>query len=393
MSSDSIHIKLAAINFPLAAVRARVLSGFFLRLPVAMASEPLFCPICLTKSPQNFPPLYPRCVPFHSSALLPNQPTTACLQPGDDVCALSSTQFTSLTLVCITPYNHDTSIFEFALPEPHQLLCLRPFTHLIVRAPGKQHDGRDAERAYTSISDPLQRGSFCLMVKRYAEWGVPMFVHSYKPKGAVSNFLHQLRVGDAVDFRLNAAAHVRLRLPFSSAGIRKVTMVCVGAGVAPFIQLLRNVLTSEQDHSVDLTLIYGNRSVRDILQRELLISFARMHSNFRLVLVVGSRYANVRMHYDNCPPKCKLVHLPPAPENWHELDVDAADGVLSREQGWIDETVLAKHAHPPNDDTRVIVCGLPAVYEAICGPRLESGLSKGSYLANLGYADHMIVKM
>ena len=40
---------------------------------------------------------------------------------------------------------------------------------------------------------------------------------------------------------------------------------------------------------------------------------------------------------------------------------------------------------------QVFVCGLPGVYDALCGPRGEP-LLPGSALHDLGYTDEMVVK-
>ncbi|RYH17036.1 hypothetical protein EON65_29180 [archaeon] len=96
---------------------------------------------------------------------------------------------------------------------------------------GCEHDGSDAIRPYTSVSDdsPADNpsshsrtpstidsshsptGTFAILVKRYDEWGVKeapqthfLFTktnHSYKPPGAVSNYIHKLSVGENVMFK------------------------------------------------------------------------------------------------------------------------------------------------------------------------------------------------
>ena len=65
-------------------------------------------------------------------------------------------------------YNDNTSIFEFALPSACKegSLNLPVLGHLIVKAPGKEHDGGDAVRPYTSISPFSKQGSFEILVKR-----------------------------------------------------------------------------------------------------------------------------------------------------------------------------------------------------------------------------------
>ena len=65
---------------------------------------------------------------------------------------------------------------------------------------------------------------------------------------------------------------------------------------------------------------------------------------------------------------------------------------VQAELGWVDELMIRKHAFPPAADTRVFVCGLPAVYESLCGPRNEPGLVKGTSLELLGYSSPMVVK-
>jgi hypothetical protein len=61
--------------------------------------------------------------------------------------------WTELSLLSITPYNHDTSIFRFTLPPRAQKLNLPIGGFVLVLAPGREHDGSDAVRPYTSVSD------------------------------------------------------------------------------------------------------------------------------------------------------------------------------------------------------------------------------------------------
>ena len=73
--------------------------------------------------------------------------------------------WTDLKLVSTRVYNDNWSIFEFALP-PESCLNLPVLGHLMIKAPGKGHDGGDAIQPYTSISPFNKRGSFEIMVKR-----------------------------------------------------------------------------------------------------------------------------------------------------------------------------------------------------------------------------------
>lgn len=64
------------------------------------------------------------------------------------------------------------------------------------------------------------------------------------------------------------------------------------------------------------------------------------------------------------------------------------------EQGWVDGPKIRQHGFPPAPGTRVLVCGLPGVYEKLCGPREEVGqVTAGSVLAEMGYTGEMVIKL
>lgn len=62
-------------------------------------------------------------------------------------------------------------------------------------------------------------------------------------------------------------------------------------------------------------------------------------------------------------------------------------------QGWITEEKIKKYAPGPSIHTKVLVCGLPGVYEKLCGYRDSSAVAADSALGRLGYADDMVVKL
>ena len=77
-------------------------------------------------------------------------------------------KWTNLRLRSIEAHNHDTSIFEFELPDPNVLLQLPITAHMLVKAPGNDDEGEDVEhvRPYTAIEES-HPGRFKIMVKRY----------------------------------------------------------------------------------------------------------------------------------------------------------------------------------------------------------------------------------
>lgn len=146
-----------------------------------------------------------------------------------DVCAIPR-EWTSLELLAIKKYNHDTSILRFKLPLGRTRLDLPVGSFLLVKAPGSERDGKDAVRPYTSISDDdialdgESSGSFEILCKRYDEWGAKensqthfLFTktdHSYRPPGAASNYIHKLTVGSTLDFQYTADCVGRMNFPF-----------------------------------------------------------------------------------------------------------------------------------------------------------------------------------
>ena len=60
----------------------------------------------------------------------------------------------------------------------------------------------------------------------------------------------------------------------------------------------------------------------------------------------------------------------------------------------MNEEKIIKYGYPPAVDTRVFICGLPGVYEKLCGYRDNTDmLDTNSILYKLGYTCNMIVKL
>ena len=83
-------------------------------------------------------------------------------------------------------------------------------------------------------------------------------------------------------------------------------------------------------------------------------------------------------------PEVKVVSCHPG---W----VDTPE--YTAETGWIDKAKIEKYCFPPAEDTLLFVCGLPPMYEALCGPRTEKAIKEGSVLHQLGYTADMVAKM
>lgn len=120
----------------------------------------------------------------------------------------------------IEPSVYFSSIFRFKLLDSTRHLDLPIGSFFLIRAPQCDHDGDDAVRPYTSITDYSNddnRGYFDLLCKRYDQWGVKESIqthflftktnHSFKPPGAASNYVHRLQPGDTLDFKCKSVVH------------------------------------------------------------------------------------------------------------------------------------------------------------------------------------------
>ena len=93
------------------------------------------------------------------------------------------------------------------------------------------------------------------------------------------------------------------------------------------------------------------------------------------------------------PNRLKIVHVvgnqpdEPAPPGWVDTPTYTA------ETGWVDEAKIKKYCFAPSSDTLLFVCGVPNMYQMLCGPRNEADLAEGSTLKKLGYTAEMVAKM
>mmetsp|Transcript_15450 Transcript_15450/g.39854 ORF Transcript_15450/g.39854 Transcript_15450/m.39854 type:complete len:299 (+) Transcript_15450:30-926(+) len=262
------------------------------------------------------------------------------------------TEWKSLPLLARRQVNHDSTIYEFGLPEG-QSLNLPVCSCILMKAPGRGADGADAVRPYTPISDDSMLGKMELLVKRYEG-------------GAASQWLHDLPVGSAVDFK-HIKFNIKEQYPFD--GKQSITLLCAGTGITPMYQALQKLMGTVGD-TRPVTLLYGSKSADDILMKEELDAWAKAY-----------------------PDRLKIVHVvgnnpdDPPPAGWVDTPTYTA------ETGWIDADKVARYAHPPSEDTLLLVCGLPPMYESLCGPRTEKEVADGTVLHTLGYSASMVSKM
>ena len=185
-------------------------------------------------------------------------------EEGEEVpggCAIPAA-YTALPLLSRRKYSHDVGVFEFGLPAGRTQLNLPAGCHLLVRL-GSEED--PLVRPYSAVALGEPEGSFCLLVKRYDEWGVPESAgknllltrtdHSYRPPGRASTRIHRMRVGDTLEFKFSAQCVGRARFPFP--GVSSITMVCVGIGIVPMVGIVEAFARQAEGWTAEISILYG----------------------------------------------------------------------------------------------------------------------------------------
>jgi len=134
------------------------------------------------------------------------------------------------------------------------------------------------------------------------------------------------------------------------------------SGITPMYQALHEIVNTPGD-TLEVVLLYGNKTVKDILVREELEKAVEMSAGrIKVVHVLSDKTDNPILGWDG-------------------------------EVGRVDEEKVKKYCFPAAEDVLTFVCGVPQLYDVMCGPRLEPEVKQGSVLANLGYTKMMICKM
>jgi ferredoxin-NADP reductase len=129
----------------------------------------------------------------------------------------------------------------------------------------KKADGEEITRAYSIASPPTENSRFAFCLNRVED-------------GFMSNYLCDLREGEEIQFQGPFGDFI-LRPP-----MRDTLFIATGTGIAPFRGMLHWLLADETRHvGKTLTLIYGNRTEKDIYYHEEFLKLAEEHENFRFL--------------------------------------------------------------------------------------------------------------
>ncbi|KAM4067190.1 oxidoreductase NAD-binding domain-containing protein [Hirsutella rhossiliensis] len=235
--------------------------------------------------------------------------------------------FVSLPLESSEVVSHDTKRLRFIFPQNDAVSGLS-LTSAVLTMSWPKGKWLPVARPYTPISGTDDTGFLDLLVKQY-------------PNGKQSTHLHSLQPGQTLLF----AAAIK-RYQWQPNSFPQVTLIAGGAGITPVCQLARGILRNPQDKTA-INLIFGVNSDEDLLLKEEFDGYEReFPGRFKATYVVS--------HPKKASPFRK---------------------------GYITEELLRGLApRPANGNTKVFVCGPPAMETSLVGKRGKTGA-----LERLGY--------
>ncbi|XP_030221914.1 NADH-cytochrome b5 reductase 2 [Gadus morhua] len=245
-----------------------------------------------------------------------------------------------LRLIDKEEISHDTKKFRFGLPSPTHILGLPIGQHVYLSA---KVNGSLTVRAYTPVTSDEHQGYVDLVVKVYYKDSHP----SFPAGGKMSQYLDDMAVGDAIDFRgpsgllvYNGNGKFSIRPDKKSEPkiktFKHIAMIAGGTGITPMLQLIRSIAADHMDDT-KCYLIFANQTEKDILLREELAEVKANH--------------------------------PDTLELWFTLDKPPKDWSYS--SGFVTSDMIKEHFPPASSDVLIVLCGPPPMIQYACLPNLE----------------------
>ncbi|KAJ4312081.1 hypothetical protein N0V84_010104 [Fusarium piperis] len=242
--------------------------------------------------------------------------------------------FVSLPLESAELVNHNTKRLRFKLPQENAVSGL-PLTSALLTLSWPKGQWVPVPRPYTPVSASDEPGYLELLVKKY-------------PNGRASGHLHSLNPGDKLLFAAALKGYTWKPNSYSH-----ITLIAGGAGITPIYQLAQGILKNPDDKT-SMTLVFGVNSDEDVLLKQ---EFERFSKEY--------------------PGRFKAIYTVSHPK----------DGSSFR-KGYVTKELLKEVVPSPSQqETRVFVCGPPAMEDSLVGKWNSPGI-----LSQLGFRKDQIHK-
>lgn len=231
--------------------------------------------------------------------------------------------------------SHDTRRFRFGLPSKDHVLGLPVGKHVHLFA---TINGDEVKRAYTPVSSDDNKG--------YVEFVIKVYFKDVHPKfpdgGKMSQHLESLKIGDTIKIRgpsgrleYHGSGNIQIKetkdSPVKKIQVNRISMIAGGTGIAPMLQLIRDVLKKSDRDKTKLALLFANQSEKDILLRKELEEEAAKH-----------------------PEQFKI---------WYTLD--RSDEGWKYSTGFVNKDMIKEHLYEPDGQTHVLMCGPPPMIKFV----------------------------
>lgn len=224
---------------------------------------------------------------------------------------------------------HDTRRFRFGLPSEKHVLGLPIGQHIRLIA---TINGEEVAKPYTPVSSDDDKGYVELVIKVYFKNVHPKFPDG----GRMTQHLESLKIGDTITIKGPVGRLVYhgkgdfsikpdLKSPAEKKTAKRLSMIAGGSGIAPMLQLIRDILKKNDADKTKISLLFANQSEKDILLRKELETLV-----------------------DKYPDQFKL---------WYTID--RSDDGWKYSTGFVNKDMIKDHLYEANDDTLVLLCGPP----------------------------------
>lgn len=280
--------------------------------------------------------------------------------PEDVKIALVANKYRKFQLIGKSDISHNTRLFRFALQSKTTVLGLPCGMNISVRFfddKKTNEDGTPEEvrRPYTPVSSNDEIGYFDMVIKIYDQGRMTQYLDSIQlgeyieargPLGMLHisdctllahmfNGLFVCLFEGRVQYVGRGEFRLKTRGNWESIHVTHIGMIAGGTGITPMMQVIRQICKDKEDET-QLSLIFGNVSVDDILLYEQLKDVRENTDNIHVYFTVDKR---------------------PDDEEWEE-------GV-----GYVTVEMLKDKIFPPGINTLVLNCG-PPIMMKICEKNL-----------------------